>query len=374
MAGRIAGRYDDQRYTGKRTRRRIGMPPTPRRPADTGPLDVEALERVETHWRTPGPDTLAALDAFRRRSARHEAAVARAQRFLDLTRRASRPGRAPAQGLGFRLNLWWARAAENRAAFAASLVAVLAATALLMLYSGSEDGGSGGTAPVLAALEAAAPASMETFTSGWRQQREITLYEGSTVWLGWHSALDVERSATQRRVTLRRGIAAFKVAADPERPFFVDAGGVRTRVTGTEFVVSRQHAGRVEVAVLEGRVRVEGPAGPAATLAAAQTVRVDHGVMGAVAQRSLEEIGPWRDGMLIFDERPLLDALAALEPYTRYELDTSAIAAHAGRVSGVFFIEQAQDALLTILETHRIDIEQDGDTRLRLHPARPRRP
>ena len=350
------------------------MPPTPRRPADTGPLDAEVLERVETHRRTPGPDTLAALDAFRRRSAAHEAAVARAQRFLDLTRRASRPGRTPAQGLGFRLNLWWARAAENRAAFAASLVAVLAVTALLMLYSGSEDGGSRGTPPVLAALEAAAPASMETFTSGWRQQREITLYEGSTVWLGWQSALDVERSATQRRVTLRRGIAAFKVAADPERPFFVDAEGVRTRVTGTEFVVSRQHAGRVEVAVLEGRVRVEGPAGPAATLAAAQTVRVDDGVMGAVAQRSLEEIGPWRDGMLIFDERPLLDALAALEPYTRYELDTSAIAAHAGRVSGVFFIEQAQDALLTILETHRIDIEQDGATRLRLHPARPRRP
>ena len=103
-------------------------------------------------------------------------------------------------------------------------------------------------------------------------------------------------------------------------------------------------------------------------------MRVDDGVMGAVAQRSLEEIGPWRDGMLIFDERPLLDALAALKPYTRYELDTSAIAAHAGRVSGVFFIEQAQDALLTILETHRIDIEQDGNTRLRLHPARPRRP
>ena len=339
-------------------------------PPDTGSFDTEALELVEAHRRAPGAESLAALEAFRGRSGSHAAAVSRAERFLDLSKRLSRLRRSPSQGIWFRLNLWWARVAENRVAFAASIVAVMAGTVTLwVLYAGSED-----SPPATAALEPAAPASMETSATGWRQQREIALSDGSTVWLGWQSVVDTELSAAQRTVTLRRGIAAFKVAADPDRPFFVDADGVRTRVTGTEFVVSRQHAGRVEVAVLEGEVLVAGPAASAATLTAAQTVSVDNGVMSAVSRRSLDEIGQWRDGMLVFHDRPLLDALSELEPYTPYELDTTEIAGHPGLVSGVFFIEQADDALVTILETHRIEIDQDGGSRLRLRQARPRRP
>ena len=44
-----------------------------------------------------------------------------------------------------------------------------------------------------------------------------------------------------------------------------------------------------------------------------------------------------------------------------------------GLVSGVFFIDQADEALITILETHRLEADQTGN-QLRLRFALPRRP
>ncbi len=346
------------------------MPPTQPTPPER--LEVEGLDLLEAHRRSPSPESLAALEVFRNRSPAHEAVVCQAERFLDLSKQLYRPRRALSRALWFRLDLWCTRFAENRVAVTASL-AVLAGAAVFWMFSGALVDAP----PAIAEVESVAPVAEETFGTGWREQREVVLSDGSTVWLGWQSELDTELSATQRTVTLNRGIAAFRVAPDSDRPFFVNAGGVRTTVTGTEFVVNRQRAGRVEVAVLEGQVMVAMVAAPAAseaTLNASQTVSVEDGGMSAVSRRSLDEIGQWRDGMLVFDDRPLLDALSELEPYTRYRLDTTEIAGYSGLVSGVFFIDQADEALVTILETHRLEIGHAAGNQLRLRFARPRRP
>lgn len=337
-------------------------PPSP----DRDLLDAQAFELVETHRRTPGPESLAALNAFRSRSSTHASAVRQAEQFLDLPRQIQRPRRTFfLQSVWFRLDLWWTRFAEHRVAASAAIAVLAGITTLWVLANRSEY-----AAPAIAAVESTA----ETFSTGWRQQRELVLSDGSTVWLGWQTALAVELTPTQRHVSLSRGVAAFKVTGDPHRPFFVSAGSVRTRVTGTEFVVSRQHPSHVEVAVLEGQVKVLDPATGEATLNAAQTVSVNDGAMSAVTRRSPGEIGQWRDGMLVFNDRPLLDALSALAPYTRYQLDTSEIAGHSGLVSGVFFIDQADEALLTVLQAHRIQTDNAGGNRLRLRHARPQRP
>ena len=333
-------------------------------------LEAEALELLKTHRRNPNAETRSALQEFRNRSAGHEAAALRAEQFLRLSRQLDRPRRKPSQNLWFKLDLWWARLSEQHLPLAASVTAILvAATTLWILSTGSQNG-----QPAIAEVEPATPVVAETFRTKWRQQRKVELADGSVVWLGWQSTLDLELSATQRNVTLHRGIAAFEVTPDPDRPFIVEADGVQTRVTGTEFIVNAQRSGRVEVAVLEGRVIVTDPAVSEATLTAAQTVTVDNGVMGNVTRRPLDEIGQWRNGMLVFNDRPLQDALSTLEPYTSYELDMTDIAGHSGLVSGVFFVEQADDALVTILETHRLEIEQTGGNQLRLRRARPQRP
>ena len=165
---------------------------------------------------------------------------------------------------------------------------------------------------------------------------------------------------------LRSGIAAFKVTPNGKRPFVVTSDLVTTRVTGTEFVVDRQRSDHIEVAVLEGRVEVSGPAEQNTTLTAEQTVSIAGDVMMQVSHRPSAQMGEWRDGVLHFVDRPILEALYAIQPYTRYELDVQDVADHPGLVSGVFFVERANEALFTLLETQRMEAHLRGANTLQI--------
>ena len=86
-----------------------------------------------------------------------------------------------------------------------------------------------------------------------------TLEDGSVVRLNRGPAVVVEFSATERRVRLERGEAAFAVAKDAARSFVVEATGVAIRAVGTAFNV-RLADRAVEVIITEGRVAVAGGA------------------------------------------------------------------------------------------------------------------
>jgi transmembrane sensor len=85
------------------------------------------------------------------------------------------------------------------------------------------------------------------------EQRELS--DGSIIELNRGAVVTDDFSAGERRVRLERGEAHFKVAKDPARPFFVEAGGVTVRAVGTAFNV-RLDPASVEVLVTEGKVGV----------------------------------------------------------------------------------------------------------------------
>jgi transmembrane sensor len=88
-----------------------------------------------------------------------------------------------------------------------------------------------------------------------------TLPDGSVVGLNRGAEINVEYTATERRVALLRGEASFTVAKNPGVPFIVSAGGVRVRAVGTAFNV-RFDPVAVEIVVSEGRVQVATPSEP----------------------------------------------------------------------------------------------------------------
>jgi transmembrane sensor len=94
--------------------------------------------------------------------------------------------------------------------------------------------------------------TLQTQASEWRS---VPLSDGSSITAAPFTRLRHDIGDDRRFITLEEGRAVFRVAKDPSRPFFVEAGGVIIRATGTQFGVESTDES-VTVTMLEGRVVV----------------------------------------------------------------------------------------------------------------------
>ncbi len=182
--------------------------------------------------------------------------------------------------------------------------------------------------------------------------------EGSALQLDTATQVQVRLYRDRREVHLSNGQAMFAVHSDPARPFHVYVGGVQVTVVGTRFSVRHTDAGlsagQTEVAVEEGRVRVQpdrrepelqaiDPPPPALELAAGQVVQADaQGRLGPVASHAGGRIAEWRSGRVSFDQTPLSEAIAEWERYGATGLVVRDPAVAALRVGGSYSVGQWQ--------------------------------
>ena len=107
------------------------------------------------------------------------------------------------------------------------------------------------------ALAPAGKAVVHTVVVPEGKDMKLTLSDGTEVWLNANSRLAYPTvfNGRERKVELQ-GEAYFKVAHDARHPFIVDAGGMQTRVLGTEFNVDASDAKRPHVTLVQGSVKV----------------------------------------------------------------------------------------------------------------------
>ncbi|RZI65652.1 MAG: DUF4880 domain-containing protein [Variovorax sp.] len=152
-------------------------------------------------------------------------------------------------------------------------------------------------------------------TTGMGESRTVRLSDGSMVQLDTDTAVDIDMTATERRVELGRGEVFVDVVQDAARPFLIDAGIGLVRVHGTALTVRREH-GAVSVTVERGEVQVDGPAlQPAVRLHAGQRLRFDRDAHSGVQPVSIEHALAWRAGQLKFQDERLVDVLAEIRRY-----------------------------------------------------------
>jgi transmembrane sensor len=160
------------------------------------------------------------------------------------------------------------------------------------------------------------------------------LDDGSVVELNRGAEIEVNFSASVRRVSLRHGEALFTVHKDADRPFVVQARGVDVRAVGTAFNV-RLDSNSVEVLVTEGRVQLAPPrpAGSASTLAPAApplVVAGQHAVVSLAAPAmpnitrtsaaQLARLQAWQPQLLDFSSTPLVEVIAEFNARNRMQL------------------------------------------------------
>ncbi|MFT3966179.1 MAG: FecR family protein [Sphingobium sp.] len=179
------------------------------------------------------------------------------------------------------------------------------------------------------------------------ERRTVALPDGSRVQLNTRSAISLDYHADRRVVYLLKGEASFIVAADPSRPFTVEAGGGGTTALGTRFLV-RDLGEDIRVTVTEHSVRVAYPAGQPAQARIAEGQSILYGPgrgLGTAARVNAADAEAWTQGVLVFENRPLSEVVAELGRYHPGYVRLIGEDAQSRRVSGVFSIDDPVSSL-----------------------------
>ena len=153
----------------------------------------------------------------------------------------------------------------------------------------------------------------------------VALSDGSRLELNTRTALRVQVDPKVRHVWLDRGEAFFDVKPDPEHPFVIHAGDYKVVVLGTRFSV-RQERERLEVAVLEGKVRVEprvaNPGRPPVIVQGGGLLysKLTGTVVALNAEDKVRRSLSWRHGTLEFDQSTLADVAVQFNRYNDKQL------------------------------------------------------
>lgn len=188
------------------------------------------------------------------------------------------------------------------------------------------------------------------------ERRTVRLPDGGTLVLNTDSAIALRYDASVRAVRLLRGEVLLQTAPDArQRPFLVHTADGTARALGTRFIV-RQHAGYVQVGVLEGAVELR----PAAAQGRPRVLQAgEEGSFtrdGAGAAHALDAgAGAWADGMLVAAHMRLDAFLRELSRHRRGHLGCDPALAHL-LVSGAYPLADTDRVLLALVEALPVEL------------------
>lgn len=169
------------------------------------------------------------------------------------------------------------------------------------------------------------PTEFESYQTGYGGQQEVTLSDGSVLFLNTDSSVNVSYNDDLRQITLNRGEAFFDVEPDSERPFDVLVPSGVIRVLGTQFGV-RLSPKDTTVTVIKGRVgldaQLDTPAGEEQAYQADLTLQANQRFVLEAVDENVEpetvdasSILAWREKRLIYRGDSLGDVVVDLNRY-----------------------------------------------------------
>lgn len=184
-------------------------------------------------------------------------------------------------------------------------------------------------------------------TTGERQT--ISLPDGSAVTLNTASAIAIDFEDGRRRVSLLEGEAYFDVRHDVAHPFVVAGHFSEVEVKGTAFGVRTDE--QEDLVVLErGSVEVRRTANKAdlAILEPRQMIVATAIGLSPVRDADPTQALAWRDGRIVFHDRPFRTALADLQRYYAGSVVVMTDQVGNRMVSGNYRIDDPEAAIRTL--------------------------
>ncbi|MDP2213601.1 FecR domain-containing protein [Phenylobacterium sp.] len=257
-------------------------------------------------------------------------------------------------------------AAERRGSrmpWAAGIAAAVVTGGALLGY-GLWGPGRGPDAPTAAAT----PQAVAIYRTMVGEQQTVVLEDGSKVTLNTDTEVQLTGWDGGRDLTLVQGEAYFVVAKNTERPFVVTAGGRRVTALGTAFAV-RIEPTRWSVALMEGKVRIEGPQAAAVEMEPGQYLVQDGDHPWTIERRNLEDLTSWRDGSLTFENRPLGQVVEEMNRYSRRKVRVADPVLASRPLSGRFKSGDMAGFVATLEAYGLVRAERGATDTIDLHPV-----
>jgi len=186
----------------------------------------------------------------------------------------------------------------------------------------------------------------QIYATGLGGRETLALSDGSRIELNTNTVLRVATNARSRTVWLDKGEAYFEIKHDAAHPFVVFTAGHRITDLGTKFLV-RQNKDRVEVALIEGKARVD--SGDAAKAQSAILMPGEVAVATtdklSITHRPTAKLATelsWRQGQLIFAETTLSDAVTEFNRYNTTKLVVNDPIIARMKINGTFPTDGAE--------------------------------
>ncbi len=183
------------------------------------------------------------------------------------------------------------------------------------------------------------------------ERATITLPDGSTLILNTASAVALDFEEGRRDVRLLRGEAFFDVRHDPEHPFRVAGRFGAVEVKGTAFSV-REDEARDTVVLERGRVEVRriSQSDEQVVLEPSEQVVATADALSAVEPADPATALAWREGRILFDDKPLAAVLAELRRYRAAPILVATREVDEVRVSGNYRTADIEGALRSLAD------------------------
>jgi transmembrane sensor len=211
------------------------------------------------------------------------------------------------------------------------------------------------------------------------------LDDGSMAELNRGAEIEINYTAAERRVVLRRGEVLFTVAKNPSRPFVVRARSVDVRAVGTAFNV-RLDAASIEVLVTEGKVEVAPPSALSTTKSPADNVPSPLVTAGERAivpltanaapqiarttEAELARVRAWQPQLLDFSSVPLEQVLAELNRRNRVQLVLAAPASARAPIVASIRSDNIEGFVTLVATAAGLRPEHRGDYEIVLHAGK----
>ncbi|MNQ92505.1 fec operon regulator FecR [compost metagenome] len=166
-----------------------------------------------------------------------------------------------------------------------------------------------------------ARAAINTMTTPSGGQFQITLPDGTMVWLNAASSIKYPAvfSSNERRVELT-GEAYFEVAHNPSKPFIVSSAGQDVSVLGTHFNINAyDNEELIKTTLLEGSVKVTKAGAGSRLLKPGQQASLKGGIF-KVNQVDVNKAIAWKQGYFMFDNEDIKIAMRQISRWYNVEV------------------------------------------------------